>query len=123
MNRLLGLLLGADEEDLSALRDRVDDELIGRLKHPDGLLKIDDVDSVASPEDIGFHFRVPLVGLVTEVNPRLKQQLHGNTCHTELLSCFFRHPHHLARELFSRRKATSGNPGVCELCRLITQRF
>ena len=76
MNRLLRLLLGADKEDLPASGNRVDNELIGRLKQPDGLLEIDDVDPVSRPEDIGFHFRVPLVGLVTEVNPRLKQQLH-----------------------------------------------
>jgi len=37
-----------------------------------GLLEVDDVDTVALGEDKGPHARIPAAGLVTEVHTRLK---------------------------------------------------
>ena len=73
---LLGLRLGADEEDLSA---RFDDGLEG-LVSEDGalnrLVEIDDVDAVAGAVDVFAHLRVPAVGLVSEVDAGFQALLH-----------------------------------------------
>ena len=68
LDRLLGLLLGADEQHLSALRDGVEKELAGILELHDGLAQVDDVDAVAGIENEGLHLRVPATGLVTEMH-------------------------------------------------------
>ena len=43
----------------------------------DGLLEVDDVDAVALGEDEALHLGVPTTGLVTKVNPSLKQLADG----------------------------------------------
>ena len=84
----LGLLLGAHEQQgLAALRQGAD-EVIGLLQLADGLLQVHDIDAVALRVDIGSHLGVPTAGLVTEVDARLQQGLHGydaRICH----SCVF----------------------------------
>ena len=50
-DRLLGLLLGADEQDLVAAGDGLADELEGDVQALDGLGEVDDVDPVALRED------------------------------------------------------------------------
>src|SRR4029079_10159780 len=67
-DRLLGLLLRSDEEDVLPAGDRLADELQGRVEVLDGLGEIDDVDPVALREDEGAHLGVPAAGLVAEVD-------------------------------------------------------
>ena len=85
---LLCLLLGAHEQQgLAALR-QLTDEAVCLLQLADGLLQVHDIDAVALRVDIGSHLGVPATGLVTEVDARLQQGLHGydaRICH----SCVF----------------------------------
>ena len=86
-DRLLGLLLGADEQDLVAPGDGLADEFEGDIETLDGLGQVDDVDPVALGEDEGLHLRVPAAGLVAEVDTGLEQLAHGNGRHVrDLLS-------------------------------------
>ena len=68
------LLLGADEENLATAGGEIGHEVVSVFELRHRLLEIDDVDAVALGEDIGLHLRVPALGLVTEVNARLKQR-------------------------------------------------
>src|SRR5438034_899435 len=74
----LRLTLGAYEEDDPALGRQLLDVLKGLLEQAIGLLQVDDVDPVALAEDVFLHLRVPALGLVPEVDPRLEQLLHGD---------------------------------------------
>ena len=80
-NRLLGLLLGTDEEDALPASDGVANELEGVVQPLNGLGEIDDVDPVALGKDVLAHLRVPAAGLVSKVDARLEQLLHGGGCH------------------------------------------
>ena len=53
----------------------------GFVEHWYSLLKVDDVNFVTCAEDERLHFRVPVTGLVTEVNTSLEHVAHGNSCH------------------------------------------
>ena len=80
-DRVLRLLLRADEQDGAAalgdvLRERV--RLVEQLLR---LLQVDDVDAAALREDEALHLRVPAAGLVAEMDPGLEQVLHGNNGH------------------------------------------
>src|SRR5438067_293378 len=67
-NRVLGLALGADEQDaLPSVRD-VRDVCGSFLEELERLLQVDDVDPVALAEDVLLHLRVPALGLMTEVD-------------------------------------------------------
>ena len=46
-----------------------------------GLLQVDNVDTIASAEDIRLHLGVPALGLMTEVHAGFKQLFHGDLCH------------------------------------------
>ena len=81
LDGLLGLLLGADEQDALALHGDVAHEVVGFVDLADGLLQVDDVDAVALGEDVLSHLGVPAAGLVAEVNAGLQQLLHGDDCH------------------------------------------
>ena len=87
LDRVLRLLLGADEEHRAAVGDEVTNEGVGassiRLQR---LVEIDDVDAVALAEDESLHLRVPAAGLVPEVDACLEQLLHGDDGHGRLLS-------------------------------------
>ena len=78
---LLGLLLGADEQDRAAVGDGLLDELVGPVDVGQRLLQVDDVDAVALGEDEALHLRVPAPGLVPEVDAALQQLLHGDDGH------------------------------------------
>ena len=82
-DRLLGLLLGPDEQDLLAARDGLADELEGDIETLDRLGQVDDVDPVALGEDEWLHLRVPAAGLVAEVDTGLEQLAHGYGRHGE----------------------------------------
>ena len=75
---LLGLLLGADEQDRAAVGDGLLDELVGAVDVGQRLLQVDDVDAVALGEDEALHLRVPATGLVPEVHAALEQLLHAD---------------------------------------------
>jgi hypothetical protein len=49
--------------------------------HRNGLLQINDVNTVARAEDVGFHLRIPAAGLVPEMDSRFEQLFHGNIDH------------------------------------------
>src|SRR5829696_6726909 len=80
-DRLLGLLLGADEHHRAAVRDGLLDELVRAVDVGQRLLQVDDVDAVALGEDEALHLRVPTAGLVSEVHAALEQLLHRDDCH------------------------------------------
>ena len=70
---LLSLLLGADEEHLSALGSGVLEERIRLIGIDDGLLEVKDVDAIALAEDVRLHLGVPATGLMTVVAASLEQ--------------------------------------------------
>ena len=66
---VLGLPLGADEEDRAAFGREAADELFGIAEQLYRLSEVDDVDAVTLAEDVFLHLRVPALRLVAEVNP------------------------------------------------------
>ena len=85
LDSLLGLLLGAHEEQGLALLAQLTDEVVGLLQFLHGLLQVDDIDAVALGVDVSGHLGVPTTGLVAEVHAGLQQLLHRYDCHD---SCF-----------------------------------
>ena len=75
-HRFLRLALGADEQHVLALGRHFADEAGGVLEHFQRLLQIDDVNAVAFSENVFFHFRIPALGLVPEVNASFEQFFH-----------------------------------------------
>jgi hypothetical protein len=67
-NRVLRLPLGTDEQDASALRDRIAHGLQRAVHHRHRLRQIDDVDVIAGAEDVLGHLRIPTMGLMAEVH-------------------------------------------------------
>ena len=82
----LCLLLGANEEDGSAVCNGFLDEVEGDIDIGNGLLEVDDVDAVTFGEDETLHLRVPTTGLVPEVHARFQKLAHGDDCHCIVLS-------------------------------------
>ena len=85
---VLGLALGADEQDRAAFGGEAGDELLGLAEQLHRLAQVDDVDAVPFAEDVFLHLRVPALRLVAEVNPRLQQILHrdrGQSLHSRAL--------------------------------------
>ena len=72
----LRLALGADEQDVLALRGHFDYIPGGVLEQLQGLLQVDDVDSVTFAEDVFLHLWIPALGLVPEVNAGFEQFFH-----------------------------------------------
>jgi hypothetical protein len=62
------LALGTDEQDGVTGRHGVASEGIGLLHALDRLLKVDNVDAVAFPEQEPLHLGVPTIRLVSEVD-------------------------------------------------------
>ena len=77
-DRVLRLLLRADEEDAAAAARDVAGEVVGLLEQLGGLLQVDDVDPAALGEDEALHLRVPAAGLVAEVDSGLQELAHGD---------------------------------------------
>ena len=75
LDGLLGLLLGADEQDLLARGAQDAQERVRIVECVHGLFEIENVDAVALAEDIRFHLRVPATGLVSEVDTGFQQGL------------------------------------------------
>jgi hypothetical protein len=97
-DRLLGLPLGADEQNRPAVGHRVADECVGVGEPLDRFLQIDDVDAVALPEDVLLHLRIPAPRLVSEMDPRFQQFLHADGGHTRSLVAGCLRPRHRAVE-------------------------
>ena len=74
----LRLALGADEQDILALRGHFTDETGGVFEQLQGFLEIDDVNAVAFAEDVFLHLGVPTLGLVPEVYTGFEQFFHGD---------------------------------------------
>src|SRR5581483_4991496 len=94
LDRVLRLLLRADEEDGAAALGDVAQELLRLVEALRGLREVDDVDAAALGEDEAAHLRVPAPRLVAEVDSGLQQVAHGDcarrgrlsrNCHVELL--------------------------------------
>ncbi len=81
LNGLLGLLLGPDEQDRTAVGDGLLHEVVGPVDVGQGLLQVDDVDAIAFGEDKALHLRVPALCLVPEVDTAFEQLLHGDDSH------------------------------------------
>jgi hypothetical protein len=81
VDRFLGLLLRADEEDGPAVGDRLLHEVVGAVHVGQRLLQVDDVDAVALGEDEATHLGVPAPGLVAEVDTGVQQLSHGDDGH------------------------------------------
>ena len=84
-HRVLGLLLGADEQHRSPVGHQVTDGVVGDLDPFQGLLQVDDVDTAALTPDETLHLGVPAPGLVPEVDTGIEQLLHGYDGHGKLL--------------------------------------
>jgi hypothetical protein len=79
LDRVLRLLLRADEQDGAPALAEVADEALRLLDALEGLLEVDDVDAAALAEDETAHLRVPAARLVAEVDPGLQQLSHGDS--------------------------------------------
>ena len=80
-DRLLGLLLGPDEQHLLAAGDGLPDGIERDVQALDRLGEIDDMDPVALREDERAHLGVPAAGLVAEMDSGLEQLPHGDGRH------------------------------------------
>ena len=108
---VLSLLLGADEQQGLAIGGQVAHKVIGLFQLANGLLQVNDIDTVALRVDVRSHFRVPAAGLMSEMDASLQQLLHGYDCHCLFLlfGCSL-HPCHL---LCRPKGPGSGSAGVC----------
>src|SRR5947207_2097382 len=75
---VLRLPLGAYEEDCFAGGGDVLYEFRRLFEHLEGLLQVNNVDTVALPEDVLLHPRVPTFRLMPEVNTCFEQLLHSD---------------------------------------------
>jgi hypothetical protein len=73
--------LGAQEQDGAALLGNRRDEVHRVVEQRDGLFQVDDVDLAAGAEDVRSHFRVPVAGLVAEVDAGFQHLTHGDLGH------------------------------------------
>ena len=81
-DRILRLALGADKQNPATIGDEVANEGVGRLNLFESLLEVNDVDPRPLAVDKTLHPRVPATGLVSKVDTRLKQLLHGHDSHS-----------------------------------------
>src|SRR5690606_16376915 len=87
LDRLARAALGADEQDHAALLGDARDEVHRVLEQRDGLLEVDDVDLAAGAEDVRGHLRVPVAGLVAEVDAGFQHLAHGDLGHCLTPGC------------------------------------
>jgi hypothetical protein len=80
LDRVLGLLLRADEQHGAATLAEVAGEALRLLEAFERLLQIDDVDAAALAEDETPHLRVPAARLVAEMDSGLQELSHAD-CH------------------------------------------
>src|SRR5207247_8720368 len=76
-----GLALRADKEKRAAVGGELARELERLLVHRQGLLEVDDVNLVAVAEDERRHLRIPVPGLMSEMDPGFQHLTHrGRHC-------------------------------------------
>ena len=80
-NAFLSLLLGAHEQDGLAFHRQIAHKHVRFVDLANGLLQVDDVNTVALSEDVLSHLGVPAAGLMTEVYAGFQQVLHRNDSH------------------------------------------
>ena len=91
---VLCLLLGTNEQNGAALCGDLGYCLVSLVNLYNGLLQVDDVDTVSLGEDVRSHLRVPSSGLMSKMNTSFKQLLHRNNAHVFTLLWFvFRMPY------------------------------
>src|SRR5690606_29702254 len=73
--------LGADEQDQAALLGDARDEVHRVVEQRNRLLEVDDVDLAAGAEDVRAHLRVPVAGLVAEMDAGFQHLAHGDLGH------------------------------------------
>jgi hypothetical protein len=81
----LGLLLGANEENLAALATGGREKITGRLQLRERFAQVDDVNPVTRLEDELLHLGIPALGLVPKMDTRLQQFFKANTQHNIFL--------------------------------------
>ncbi len=81
LDRILGLFFGTDKQDLITAGNSVLNKLIGGFEIAYSFLQVNNVDAVTGPKDVGLHFRVPALGLMTKMNAGFKHLFHGDLCH------------------------------------------
>ena len=74
------------EHDLVLVFHQPADKSQGVVKRGDSVLKVDDMDFVACPEDVLVHLWIPESGLVAKVRAGLQQLAHAYLCHKLSLS-------------------------------------
>ena len=116
LDGILSLLLGADKQDVAAISGGVTDEIVGLLQLLNGLLQVDDVDTVTLGVDVGGHFGVPAAGLMTEMHAGLQQLLHRYDSHFDILLLFFPPPRSSRAARFDSKALGSAIPGCVALC-------
>src|SRR5207247_9389801 len=79
-----GLALRADKEKRAAVGGELARELERLLVHRQGLLEVDDVNLVAVAEDERRHLRIPVPGLMSEMDPGFQHLTHRHR-HSTLL--------------------------------------
>jgi hypothetical protein len=80
---VLGLALGADEQDAAAAGDGLAEEGASPLEELDGLAEVDDEDAVTGAVDVGLHLGVPALGLVAKVGAGFEHLTHANLGHEQ----------------------------------------
>src|SRR6185436_783533 len=85
LNRVLRLTLCADEHEALAIHRLLGYKLDRFLEKPLGLLKVNDVDSVALAEDILLHLRIPPPDLMPKMDASFKQLFHRYSSQSILL--------------------------------------
>src|SRR5690606_30491015 len=115
---LLGLALGADEQNGAAVGRQAPQVRHGLLEQRQGLFQIDDVDLVALAEDVRAHLGVPEAGLVAEMHAGLQHLAHGDVRHC-LSFGFFRHgAAHRWRTRAAVRRHGCATPGYASWIRV-----
>ena len=69
--------LCTDEEDALPFAGNAGGNLAGFFELLDRLVEVDDIDVILLRQDVGFHFRVPALGLVTKVSACCEQVFDG----------------------------------------------
>src|SRR5207249_411359 len=81
LDRVLRLLLRADEQYRPVSLRQVAREGVRLLEQSLRLLEVDDVDAAALREDESLHLRIPAAGLVAEMDSGLQKLAHGDNFH------------------------------------------
>ena len=80
-NCVAGRSFCSHEQDLAAVSNHGTNELCCLLVQRQRSLEIDDMNLVTFAEDVRRHFRVPVAGLMSEMNARFQHLAHGKASH------------------------------------------